>query len=538
MPSNKRVPLGQPGDIFDQIAGDNQRQAQPKSVPLGQPGDIFDQIAPDKPQPQVGPTPPGLQGNISAAPAPSMWDRFRMAVANSAVGHALEQGMPKVADALNLHPTETVNSPTYQQHSQQLISPDYLMQNSPQTAVGRMAKGALRSAGALTSGGNLATMAATAATGGLLAPAAAAGGALGVAGKIGQNAIKYGMGALGGAGLYQSGKKAVRQFSNGDTAGAEESLGEMLPNAAMMLPAAAKPIEATGDQLQATGANVMNGFLKATKKAYRYDHNPGLGVLQEGPKTSIALTRDSFYNKVNNAANRAGEGLPPLVEQQTGTVPSSDLKAIVDTPFNQRKSVLAGPGGNPTAIPTFDAVQETFSPYTQRRGNVSAQELYGIKRNLDDMINWGRDVDPTEATLNNTRREIRSNIAQKLYEIAPELEQPSRRYGDLATAAKLASDRRFDTNGSLFDPIKLGASLAGGGSVSTSHDPALGALTGIGVRALPEIAKAPIVRTGTATGLFQLGRGLSAAGARLSRSTPVISNTGNLDWFWKKPKGH
>ena len=64
-------------------------------------------------------------GSISAAPDPSRVEQLRRAVANSAIGHSVETSLPKLADALNLHPTETVNSPTFEQHKEQLLSPEY-----------------------------------------------------------------------------------------------------------------------------------------------------------------------------------------------------------------------------------------------------------------------------------------------------------------------------------------------------------------------------------------------------------------------------
>src|ERR1035441_6800914 len=58
--------------------------------------------APDQPTPETQP---------SIAPYDrTILDRIQNSFVNTAVGHAIEQGLPKVADALGIHPTETVYS--------------------------------------------------------------------------------------------------------------------------------------------------------------------------------------------------------------------------------------------------------------------------------------------------------------------------------------------------------------------------------------------------------------------------------------------
>lgn len=61
---------------------------------------------------------------MGAAPAPGMGERLWNTIRNSAVGYAVEQSLPKVSDALSLHPTETSNSPNYYTHQHQLLAPD------------------------------------------------------------------------------------------------------------------------------------------------------------------------------------------------------------------------------------------------------------------------------------------------------------------------------------------------------------------------------------------------------------------------------
>jgi hypothetical protein len=295
----------------------------------------------------------------------------------------------------------------------------------------------------------------------------------------------------------------------------------MLPNAILTLPALGEPLEWAGDQSKHAGVKVMDSFLKAGKAAHRYDAQPGLGVLEEGPRTSIAATRQGFSDNVNAAKNRAGAELEPLVSAATGDVQRPVLNRIVDNAIDDKTAALNGPGGKPSGTIRLEELRGTFAPLTRAPGNASVQEIYAAKRNMDKNINWSRDIDPVEATANNANREIRSGLANQLYEAAPELKAPSQRYSNLAGAAKLAKDRTFDTNGSLFSPMKLLSGAASGMTAElATHNPVAAAASGIFGGLLPEVSKAPIVKTGLATGLFQAGKLASAAGGRLKTLQP------------------
>lgn len=469
--------------------------------------------------PQDAYVPPA--GNIiRAAAAPSLLDRARGVVANSAIGHALESTLPAVSDALHLHPTETVNSPTYQSDRDQVIAPQYLLPD-PQSGAGHVVRGALSGVGSLTSGRNLATAAGVAAAAGLAAPIVAGAGGAAAAARIAGGAAKLGMAGLGAKGVYDQGKQAVDLYGKGDTSGAEEALGEMLPNAALTVPALGEPLAWAGDRAQLAGVKVLDSYLKAGKVAHRYDAAPGLGVLQEGPGTSLAFTRQAFADKVQSAANRTGAAIRPLVDAARGEVPRSDLGQAVNSVINDKNAVLNGPGGNPSATTRMEDLRGTFAPLTSGPGNASVSELYDAKRNMDQNINWNRSLDPVDATANNANREIRSSIAGKLYEAAPELKGPSQQYSNLIGASKLANDRVFDPSSSLLSPFRLATGATAGVSAgAATHNPVLGAASGLLAGILPEVVKAPIVKTGAATGLFQAGKLASAAGRSLKAFQP------------------
>jgi hypothetical protein len=221
-----------------------------------------------KPQPSVvAPT-----GNtIGAAPPRTQWQRTREMVANGVVGHALENFSPKLADTLGLTPTETVNSPTYESDRQQLITPQYGRPTvTPHSASDQFQQGIATGAGKLTSGSSIAQGTALAATGGLLAPYAAAAPVLKTAGAV-----------MGGAGVVQGLRGAAKAYSAGNKGDAAEQLGETVPNAAMMLPLAAEGAARVPELVRGKLAGDLNAPIPGTNghtPATRYQAAQRVGV--------------------------------------------------------------------------------------------------------------------------------------------------------------------------------------------------------------------------------------------------------------------
>lgn len=99
-------PLAQSGAGDDLGFHPAQTPAKPLSAPVAA------AVAPKPFTPTIGP-----------APSPSVLDRVRLAVANSAIGHATESAFPRIADALRLHPTESVYNPEEVEHAHEIVAP-------------------------------------------------------------------------------------------------------------------------------------------------------------------------------------------------------------------------------------------------------------------------------------------------------------------------------------------------------------------------------------------------------------------------------
>lgn len=187
------------------------------------------------------------EASVSAY-TPSVFEQLRNTVANSAVGYSLEQALPKVADALHLHPTEKMGTLQSEQHKNQLVSPEYLapalteairtgpLMQAPAPKEGRAPdatsnriEGALRASGGLTTPGNMALMAVTGAAGagvGEISPAAA-----NVLGRMASGGFTLQM----LKGLYDQHKEYRKAVDAGDINEAQKIQGEMGVNGVMAL---------------------------------------------------------------------------------------------------------------------------------------------------------------------------------------------------------------------------------------------------------------------------------------------------------------
>lgn len=168
------------------------------------------------------------QGHLESY-TPSVLHQFRDTVANGAVGRSLQQEMPKVAAALNLTPSETIQSPTYKAHGEQLLAPEYMAPSVasispvPLTQAGKeRVEGALEGLGNMTSGKSLATMAGTAVAAGLTAgivnPASA---------QLLSRLVSGGFTLDMLHGLYQQSKEYRKAVDSGNLAEAHKIQGEM-----------------------------------------------------------------------------------------------------------------------------------------------------------------------------------------------------------------------------------------------------------------------------------------------------------------------
>lgn len=149
-------------------ANDFQSRFTKLQVPDNVKADLWDMRFAAQPQRRVTNVP---TGEIRADD--SWMSGARRMVANTALGHALQSSMPKVADFFGLTPSHTVYDPEYEATKGQLLAPQELIAASqPDSVMGYVkdaARAGLGGVGSLTSGENMATMAGIATGGGALA---------------------------------------------------------------------------------------------------------------------------------------------------------------------------------------------------------------------------------------------------------------------------------------------------------------------------------------------------------------------------------
>lgn len=331
---------------------------------------------------------PSTEGaTVQAAPEPSFLHQVRDAVANSAIGHSLESTLPGAADLLHLHPSESMASPTYQQHGEQLIAPEYLQPTVEKalTPTGvapapmapankeRLA-GALGAAGELTSGSSLATMAGTAvlagATAGVINPASSA-----LLGRLISGGFTLDM----LRGLYHQNKEYKAAVDRGDVNEAHRIQGAM---------------GVTGVMALLTAKHAASGVGKAMLER----GNESFGAARPGD--DLQLGRSGEHKNVTPGVTPKPADVPPVSDPtRTFTAaanasiqpPSKDLVALAGEATNQPQDLggthkesgrdVLQPTDNPAQL---DAAAQAAAPELSQRlesavGNVSGAKLDAVR---------------------------------------------------------------------------------------------------------------------------------------------------------------
>lgn len=324
----------------------------------------------------------------------------------------------------------------------------------------------------------------------------------------------------------------AQRYVSGDKSGAlTEGLGYALAPKVTdaALGAAGPAIEGAGDVAQSHATNFMNKrMLRASEKNFRNNHNPGQGLLEAGPGASFGLTANRFANQAEAAQDAAGPAVADAINNSQGVVRRGAIADAVNGPASEAKSVLMGPGGNPSAVGGVDALQQTYEPLI----GDSAPEysplgaLWAARKNIDKNINFNRNPSQIDPAIDNIRRDQRGNLANAMVHAAPEIAEPMRNYGNLAEAADLARSRTFDKGMGIFAIPRIAAALTGGILGAHAGGGMEGLAGAVGTDALMRGLSSTAVKSGYATGLFQLGKRLESLGQRLSTGGDSIEEGG------------
>jgi len=328
-------------------------------------------------------------------------------------------------------------------------------------------------------------------------------------------------------------EKAQEQHDTGNNAGAVGTVlglagGLFGPELLKTAPrGVSRTLSRTGEALQESGANRMDRFLNGGKPLPVGEYNaPGAAVLDAGPRTSVVLKRPSLTPKIAAAKAAAAPAIDAAAASATGRVPIPDIRKAVDSTIAPLRQLATGPGGNPGVAPRLDYLRDSFGPQLNLNGSVSAPGVLKLRRILDSNINWNRGPDPIDATARNATRQIRGKVNSLLYDAAPEVRDPSQRYGNLADAQQLAEDHANSRDVRWNSLPRDAADLFVGTTAGlTTHDPFTAAAAAATTHLLPMAWKLPVTQTSLATGAYQLGKGLNAAAPIIQHMTGPLAGS-------------
>lgn len=448
-------------------------------------GDIFDQLAAE--QKQTQPQHIDTHGvTLSAAPPQSAYQRFKNMLANSAIGHSVEQTMPRVSDALDLHPT-TVYGPEYERQGEQLISPEELVPGNPTSTVAQLGKGALRGVGEMTSAPAMATGAAIAATGGL------AGAAAPIAGGV----IRAGSAGAGAAQTFKQLYDAYKLKQQGAPTGdAVEAAGAAIPGIAATIPAASELLKLGGKGAQKSAEGIIaHGVIGARDADVKRGADPGKGYFQSGRSPSLSMAgiadRAKAGMDVTSAALQKAYG---NADASGKLIPLQAVRDALQSTIGDawQSMTNAGGTGDTGSLGKFAATFEPELQAAEKRGGFKPSELWEIRKNIDKNTNW---KDITKLDLSAIRQRTSGAIGGLLKEAVPETVDLNSAYVNQLKLQGRAEQRAATGQHSLSSLATKGALGAGGALLGAGHGAPEAAVGTLGALALDSV---PVKTTGAA----------------------------------------
>ncbi len=448
--------------------------------------------------------------NISAAPSPSVYDRFRRVVANSAAGHAVESALPKVADALNLHPT-TAYGPEYDRQGEQLIAPEAAVPGNPTSTAGQIGKGVLKGVGQMTSAPALATGAGIAVTGGLAEGVPVAAGLIraGSAGAGVGQAFKQ---------LYDAYKLKQQGAPTGD---AVEAAGAAIPGVAAAVPAAGELLKGAGKGAQTAAEDlVTKGIVGARVKDTRRGANPGKGYFEGDPVSSRvpSLSMKGIANRAGAAKAVTGQALNKAYKaaDANGTlIPAAEVRQALQSTVGGAKTAMQEPGGagDIDGLSRFEATFEPALQAAEQKGGFTPSELWKIRRNIDDHVAW---TDATKAGMKQVQQRTSGALGGLLEKHVPETAPLNQAYQNQVALYGRAAERAATGQNPLSE---IGRKVVVGGIGSAAgaelHGGPMGALGGAAALAADSVP----VKT-TAAALLHGGGELAEGAGKIAQKVP------------------
>jgi hypothetical protein len=289
----------------------------------------------------------------------------------------------------------------------------------------------------------------------------------------------------------------------GAAAIAPEALEGSVPVASQGL---GRGLTAAGDAAQNGGISLMNRTVGALQKDFKRGANPSRGYFNAGG--GPALSMDGLAEQAANAKAQTGQAMGAIRQAATDQgylVPSDKIRTAIQSPIDNARGILSGPGGpggaNPSAM--VDAYSEGFLPTLQKLDTspgLTPNEVFDLKRGIAQNTSWG---DPTQIGLKQLRQQQVGALGGTLNDNLPYGEH-AQNYADLSNFSTRAGLRA--ATGS--QPLTHLAAEATGAGIGAAAGGPLGAVGGILANSIP-------VKSTLASGLFYGGKGLKAIGGKL-----------------------
>lgn len=255
------------------------------------------------------------------------------------------------------------------------------------------------------------------------------------------------------------------------------------------------------------GAKVINSLIKPLLKDFSYGKNPGRAVAESG---IVANNLDDLAIGIRNARQDIGEQISEKIANTKTVYSVNDSMAALDDAI---KEAQKSPRTNSAIINRLQNLKDDLLVVgedglpTRKLDNLTAQEVFEIKKEVGDLTRWTGNASDDEI-VNKALKNVYGNLKSKLDKTIPEIKELNEKYADLKSAeiATIYRDKIAARQNLIsFSGTQLGTAAAvtsavvSGGAVAPIL---IGATAAAGTEAL----KSPAVKTRVAAWLANASR--------------------------------
>lgn len=304
---------------------------------------------------------------------------------------------------------------------------------------------------------------------------------------------------------------------------APEALKAIKP--AAVVERSAPALRAAGESAQESAGAMVNRTAGMLKNDFKRGANGGRGYLAEGG--GVATSMKDLARRAADAKEQVGQRIGDAYKKADASgkiIPAQDVANAISGPMKDAWDIATGPGAPEGLKSSLEHHASTFTETLQKgidQGGFTPSQVWDLKQKLAKGTSWS---DATQLGMKQVRQQQVGALAGVLQDNIPELAQANQSYMDLTKLAGRAEERASTGSQPLTAHAWDIGSMVAAGTVGEGVHGGLGAAAGL---AAAKLARSVPGRTAAATGLYNLGSGLTSIADRIEAlrgNTPAATS--------------